>query len=615
MTADRSSTHDIAIVALTESGAQIARRIAPELPGARVHALARRVADCDVAFDDTMAHLAGLYRAGIPIVGVCAAGILIRALAGNLSDKWAEPPVVALAEDGSSAVPLLGGHRGANGLARRIAALTGGTAALTTAGDLAGLPALDDPPPGWRLANPEVAKPFIAAHLAGATGRLVVEAGDAGWLASLEGPDKAGGAGWSVRVTDRAAEAGERELVIHPPTLALGVGCERGCDPAELAGLVEETLATAGLARESVALVTSLDLKSDERAVLDLADALGVEARFFDAAQLEAETPRLATPSDVVFREVGTHGVAEAAALAAGGPDATLVVAKRKSPRATCAIARARAIDPARSGRPRGRLVILGTGPGDSAWRIPAADAAVRNADALVGYGLYLDLLGPLAAGKERHEFDLGAEETRCRHALDLAAAGRNVALVSSGDPGIYAMATLVFELIDREDRPDWRRIDVEVLPGVSAMQLAAARAGAPLGHDFCAISLSDLLTPWPAIEGRLRAAAAGDFVVALYNPASRRRRTQLVAARDILMAARPGDTPVILARNLGRPSEAVTTTTLAAMDPDAVDMLTVVIIGSSHSRMLDLGGTPRTYTPRGYLSAADQPPKTGTAT
>jgi len=229
----------------------------------------------------------------------------------------------------------------------------------------------------------------------------------------------------------------------------------------------------------------------------------------------------------------------------------------------------------------------------------------------VVGYGLYLDLVGDRIAGKTRHEYPLGEEETRVRAALDLAAEGREVALVSSGDPGIYAMATLVYELIDREKRVDWRRIHVVTAPGISALQAAAARAGAPLGHDFCAVSLSDLMTPWPVIERRVQAAAEADFVLALYNPVSRRRDWQLARSREILLEHRPKTTPVVIARNLGREGEEIRVTTLDRLDPKTVDMLTVVLIGSSETRTIDRAdGHPWVYTPRGYGDAA----KTGEA-
>ncbi len=588
-----------AIIVLGPSGLATARRIRDALDGATIHGRAGRVEDA-VAFDSFAAHVGTLFAAGTPVIGICAAGALIRALAPRLHDKQVEPPVVAVAEDGSAVVPLLGGHHGANDLARAIGAVLGIAPAITTAGDLRFGVALDAPPAGWRLANPGDAKSFMADLLAGAQVRLD---GATPWLDQSALPLADDGA-LAITVTDRVRDGGPANLVYHPAKLAVGVGCERDTAPEEVLALVRETLAEAGLAAGAVAGVFSLDLKSDEAAVHATAEALGVPARFFDAATLEAETPRLANPSETVFREVGSHGVAEAAALAAGGPDADLVVEKRKSAMATCAVARARGVIGADVGRPRGVLSVVGIGPGGGAWRTPEVEAAIAASSDLVGYRLYLDLLGPLADGKTRHDYELGEEQSRARSALDLAAAGRRVALVCSGDAGIYALASLVYEERDLAQRADWRRVDVRVLPGISAMQAAAARAGAPLGHDFCAISLSDLMTPWDVIERRLRAAADGDFVVALYNPASRRRRDQLLRARDILLSARPADTPVVLARNLGRDGECVRTIALSELTPDKADMLTLVLVGASTTRVAVDGAV---YTPRGYAEKAAQ--------
>ena len=591
---------ETAVVCLNPAGLATAHALVEALPGAHLHG---RDDDAEVVFTDTAEHLRGLFEAGIGIVGVCAAGILIRAVAPLLKDKQAEPPVIAVAVDGSSAVPLLGGHHGANDLARAVAEALGGKAAITTAGDIALGLALDAPPTGWRLANPAAAKPVMAALLAREPVGLAVEAGDPGWLTN-SGAVFNDDAALSVTLTTRAAPGSDNELVIHPAVLALGVGCERGVDADELIALVRDTLAAHDLAPGAVACVTSLDLKADEEAVLTLGEELGLPLRFFDAATLEAETPRLTNPSETVFAAVGCHGVAEAAALAAAGPKARLVVAKSRSARTTCAVAQGAAvIDPGSVGRARGHLTVVGIGPGADGWRSPEASRLVSEASDLVGYGLYLDLLGPLTGGKTRHDFSLGDEEVRVRAALDLAAEGRNVALVSSGDAGIYAMATLVFELLDRGDNDAWRRVRITVTPGISALQAAAARAGAPLGHDFCAISLSDLLTPWAAIENRLEAAALGDFVVALYNPVSKRRREALPKARDILLTHRPADTPVVLAYNLGRDGETVRNVDLAALHVDDVDMLTVVIVGSSQTRRVG----DWVYTPRGYESKGQQ--------
>jgi len=594
----------IALVALTADGAALAQKLAAHLPGATVHGLKGRVTETDVAFDDVGRHLASLFAAGTAIVGICASGILIRALAPHLADKRREPPVVAVAADGSVAVPLLGGHNGANALARHIATRLSGTASITTASDLAGGSALDEPPPGWTVANPEMAKAVAAAWLAGKPVGLRHDAGDPSWLRESAITFTNAGA-VAVRISDRAEPPRSNELLLHPPSLALGVGCERDTDPQALISLVNQMLDDSGLAPQSVAVVVSLDVKVDEPAVHAVAAHLGVPMRFFDAPTLEAETPRLATPSDLVFQTVGCHGVAEGAALAAAGPAGALIVPKVRGEQVTCAVARAAAIDATQVGTQRGSLTIAGTGPGAADYRAPAADHAIARANHIVGYGPYIDLLGPIAAGKHHHPFSLGEEELRCRTALDLAAAGGQVVLVSSGDPGIYAMAALVFELLDREDDPAWNRVALDVVPGISAMQLAAARAGAPLGHDFCAISLSDLMTPWPMIEARLRAAAEADFVIALYNPVSQRRRHQLAAACDILRDHRPADTPVIIARNLARDGESVRILPLAELAADTIDMLRLVIVGNTTSRAVRRGVNSWAYTPRGYAAEA----------
>jgi cobalt-precorrin 5A hydrolase / cobalt-factor III methyltransferase / precorrin-3B C17-methyltransferase len=602
-----------AVVVLGPGGLALAQRLVAELPAATLHGYAPRIADAAVRFDDVAGHLRALFADGQPIVALCAAGVVIRSLAPLLRDKRSEPAVVAVAEDGSVAVPLLGGHHGANDLARRIAAITGGVAAITTAGDVRLGLALDVPPPGWRIANPGVAKAVTAALLAGEPVDLEIGSAEAdcGWLRAAGNRAPVGTTGRSpaaMVVTDRVQSGGDGTLILHPATLAVGIGCERGASADEVRALVMQCLAQSGLSPLAVAGVFSIALKAAEPAIHAVAQELGVPARFFPAAALLEQTPRLSERSDIVFRETGCWGVAEGAALAAAGPQAALVLSKQRSTRATCAVARSpRIIDPAAVGRPRGRLALVGIGPGHAGGRTAEAEAAIRTAGDLVGYRLYLDLLGPLAAGKALHAFDLGQEEARVRAALALAAEGRSVALISSGDAGIYAMASLVFELIERGADPDWARVEIVGIPGVSAMQVAAARLGAPLGHDFCAISLSDLLTPWPVIEQRLAAAAAGDFVVALYNPVSQRRRTQLVAARDLLLKARSADTPVAIARNLGRDGEALHVTTLAALDPAEVDMLSIVLIGSSTTRRIKRpDGGEWVYTPRGYDSKSE---------
>jgi cobalt-precorrin 5A hydrolase/precorrin-3B C17-methyltransferase len=579
-----------AILTFAATGAELAEKLKILLDGEVFH--------CGYNGADGRLLLPRLFADGRPIVGICAAGILIRLLAPHLSDKRSEPPVLALSQDGAHVVPLLGGHHGANRLARQIADALGGSAALTTASDSRFTRGLDDPPPGWVLADPAAAKPAMMALMIG--GKLALE-GDAPWLAAAGYPVSFGGQ-IKVRVSDLSKRR-DRELLYHPKTHVAGIGAERGVSAKEMITLITETLADDGLAPQSLAALATIDIKSDEAAFHAAARHFNVPLRIFTAHELNRERYRLPNPSAVVEAETGTPGVAEAAALKAG----TLAVPKTKSLRATCAIGRAAApIDPETFGRAPGALHVVGVGPGDKPSRTASAVAALDASSDWVGYGLYLDLVADLKLGQAEHRYPLGDEEARVRHALELAGQGRSVALICSGDAQIYAMAALVFELIEavgpRRLTDPARRVAVEIHPGISAVQAASAAAGALIGHDFCCISLSDLLTPVEDIRKRLKAAAEGDFVTAIYNPRSERRTTLIEETRTLFLAHRPPTTPVIVAANLGRPAERVEVTTLKAFDPATVDMLTIVLFGSSTSRALPLvDGRTVAYTPRGY--------------
>ena len=603
---------DAVFIALTEEGVALARRLSATLPGAQVHGLEGRVAGADRLFVSTLDHVRLLYGEGRPLIGIFSTAIMIRAIAGNIQHKTDAPQVLCIAEDGSAIVPLLGVHHGANELARQLGAMLDTPPAITTAGDARFGVALDKPPPGWNISGQAAAKGVMASMLAGDEVALVNDLPTSiptDWLTGSGIEFCTGGASFSIHLTEQTQPETKNSLCLHPKTLVLGIGCERGVKTEELSDLVKAGLAESGLAADSVACIATIDLKEDEAAILTLAHRMNLPLRFFSADRLEQETPGLATPSETVYEAVGCHGVAEAAALAAAGGKAVLALAKMKSRRATFAIARADAIvDPGAAGRAPGLLSIVGIGPGKSGWRAPDATDAIAGATDVVAYRLYIDLLGDLARGKILHGYELGQERDRCAEALNLAASGKRVALVSSGDAGIYAMASLVFELIDTGYNSAWRRLAIDMVPGISALQALAARGGAPLGHDFCTISLSDLLTPWPVIEKRLQAAAEGDFVIALYNPVSNRRTEQLMVARDILLRSRPPDTPVLLGRNLGRAGERIDIITLQALGSDQVDMLTTVIIGSTTTRRIDSGGKGRVYTPRGYHGKGSGP-------
>ena len=585
-----------ALIALTQKGAATAQRLLQIFPDAEIYAREGRVADAHSYFSSIKEVLPVLFARGVPIIAFCSTGIIIRTLAPTLNEKHAEPPVLALSEDGERIVPLLGGHRGGHALAQEIAEHLGGWIASTGAGENRFGVMLDAPPAGYHLSNASDYPAFVAELLQQEEVCLKRDddAPPPPWLTQSRLPWKKT-AKLSIHATIKEERGNSKRLVYHPRRLLMGVGCERGVDAEELLALADDVLRRENLSRDSIAAVVSVDVKTDEPALIRLGETLNVPVRFFSAERLERETPRLKNPSKEVFAAIGCHGVAEASALAGAGEDAVLLVEKNKSARATCAIARAKMpLDVENVGRGRGSLVIVGMGPGGSAMRSREAEQSLATASDIVGYHLYLRLLGPLAEGKRLHGFELGEEQARAKKALELAGRGRDVVLVSSGDAGIYAMASPLFEILEAHGKHGFA---LRVVPGISAMQAAAARSGAPLGHDFAVISLSDLLTPWEQIEKRLSAALEGDFVIALYNPVSKRREHRLARALELLRSIRAPATPVVVARNLGRENERVRTVALEEVNADEIDMMTLLLIGSSKTRCFG----DRVYTPRGY--------------
>ncbi|MFC4911380.1 precorrin-3B C(17)-methyltransferase [Actinomadura gamaensis] len=572
----------IGVIAATASGRTAAATLAAAWPG-EVRVLAdERPADA----------LREAWRTCDAVVSFLAVGATVRVLAPLLGHKTGDPAVVCVDESMSFAVAVLGGHHGANLLARRLTGVLGTQPVITTASDGANVSALDSygRDLGFTVHNPDLLAHVGAAVL---SGEPVLLDGADGWplppLPPNVAPD-AEDATTGILITDRAELScmchdgwfGNR-LVYRPPSLVVGVGSARGVPAAEVGELIDRTLAEAGVAPESVRCVATIDLKADEQGILDAAAERGWNVVTYPAGTLSAvEVPN---PSEVVEAEVGTPSVAEASALHAArefGRAAELVAPKRKSANATCAVARL---------TPRGRLAVVGLGPGARDLLTPRAEEALRRASVIVGLDQYVDQVRDLVRpGTRVLESGLGQEEERARTAVEEAARGRAVALIGSGDAGVYAMASPALEFAGAD-------IDVDGVPGITAAVAASNLLGAPLGHDHAYISLSDLHTPWEVIERRVRAAAEGDFTVCFYNPRSRARDWQLPAALKILAAHRPPDTPVGFVRNATRPDQNATLTTLADVDPADVDMFTVVLVGSSRSRAV----AGRFVTPRGY--------------
>jgi cobalt-precorrin 5A hydrolase / precorrin-3B C17-methyltransferase len=503
------------------------------------------------------------------LVCFLATGAVVRLLAPLLGDKTADPGVVCVDEGGRFAVSLVGGHGGgANELAREVGALLGAEPVVTTATDSVGLPGLDTLGLPYEGAVAQVSRALL-------DGEPVALEAELPWpLPPL--PTAPQGA-YTIRLTDRDVAPGEREVLLRPPSLVVGVGASKGAPAEEILGLIEESLAQAGLSPRSVAELATVDAKAEEEGIVAAAGRLGVPLVTYGAGELAAVA--VPNPSAAPLAAVGTPSVAEAAALLRGGE---LLVPKRKSAMATCAVVR----------RPgRGRLAVVGLGPGARDLLTPRAAAELRRASVLVGLDQYVDQIRDLLRpGTRVLESGLGAEEERARTAVAQARKGHAVALIGSGDAGVYAMASPA--LAEASDD-----IDVVGVPGVTAALAAGAILGAPLGHDHVSISLSDLHTPWEVIERRVRAAAEADLVVTFYNPRSRGRDWQLPKALGILAGHREPGTPVGVVRNASRPDESSRVTTLAALDPATVDMMTVVTVGNTATRII----AGRMVTPRGY--------------
>ncbi|MCW3815247.1 precorrin-3B C(17)-methyltransferase [Micromonospora sp. DR5-3] len=596
---DPSATGDVergpllvGLVAATAAGRRHAGTLAAAWPHARLveaattaDALRAAWAECDA------------------VVAFLATGAVVRILAPLLGDKRTDPAVVVVDEAARHAVALLGGHAGgANALAAQVGALLDARPVVTTATDAVGLPGLDTL--GWPVEGAVAA--VSRALLDGEPVRLVA---DAAWPlpalpanvrveveppAGIEAPVSVAAvpaqpaparpadgrqrdAGWRILVTDRLVPLDDRTVVLRPPSLVAGIGSSRGVPADEVSGLLRRALADAGLSPASLRHLASVDVKADEAGIRATAGAYRVPLVTWPATELAAvDVPH---PSEVVRAAVGTPSVAEAAALRGGG---TLLVPKTASAMATVAIARH---------APRGRLALVGLGPGAADLRAPRAVAELRRAAVVVGLDQYVDQVRDLLRpGTRVLASGLGAEEARARAAVAEATAGHAVALVGSGDAGVYAMASPALDHADD-------RIDVVGVPGVTAGLAASALLGAPLGHDHAYLSLSDLHTPWAVIARRVAAAAEADFVAVLYNPRSRARDWQLGEALKTFAAHRPPHTPVGVVRQASRPGERVHLATLATLDPALVDMYSVVVVGSSQTRVV----AGRMVTPRGY--------------
>lgn len=546
------------------------------------------------------------WKKGARLVFIMASGIAVRTIAPLLRDKQKDSAVVVTDEKGRHVVSLVGGHMaGANELAREIARITGGEAVITTASDVNDLPAVDL----W------ADKEGLSVENRRAVAKAGVKLVDTGHLDifadvplslppafrmtdTLEQAD--------IIVTNRLAEEDRFRpdlLILRPRNLIAGIGCNSGTGAEEITRAVRDTLNEARLSFFSLAAMATIDKKAAEPGLVAFCRKHHLPILAYTPEQLNGVTG--VTPSPAAQKATGAQAVAEPAAIL-GSDQGILLVAKQRIGNVTVALAEKRNTAEfektacRQHARPRGMISVVGTGPGQEDYLTPKASRAIRNADAIVGYGLYLDLVRSLVADKEIVSTGMAQEIDRCRRAIELAAEGKKVAVISGGDPGIYAMAGLVLELL-KKGAAGISPEDVEIIPGISALNACAARLGAPLMHDFAAISLSDRLTPWQTIETRIEAAAQADFVIALYNPKSRGRRTHIEKACAMIMKYRSPATPVGIVKAAMRKDEAVVVTELGNVPYDIIDMQTTVIIGNSRTQTWNgLMITPRGYEKKG---------------
>lgn len=536
-----------------------------------------------------------------------AVGAVVRLIAPLLKDKETDPAVLVVDPQRTWVLCLCGGHRGhGDRLTDLVAEQLGASPILTGASQDLGYVPLDTlgEPWGWQKGTGD----WIGISAALARQKLIEvhqESGDRLWQSHIppgqplafEPQPKSGGQLW---ITPRQLSCEESPLPQaqwHPRVLWVGIGCVRGTSQQFIAQALHQVFHTEGLSIQAIAAVATLDLKADEIGLLAFCQQAQLPLQTFAPATLNAIP--VPNPSDVVAQEVGTASVAEAAAIAGARPYGfeTLRIPKQifkqDNEALTIAVAQAqREFNPQ-----RGALWLIGSGPGDLAQLTVAARTALQQAQVWIGYGLYLDLLQPLQRpGQIIEAFAITQERTRAQRAIALAQQGLQVAVISSGDCGIYGMAGLVLEELQKLNW-DGQTPRIEVFPGITALQAAAARVGTPLMHDFCAISLSDLLTPSEKIWQRLQAAAQADFVTALYNPQSQKRTQLIIRSQEIFLQWRSPTTPVALVRGVYRSQETIVKTTLEQMLTFPIDMLTIVLIGNSTTyKYQDFLITPRGY-------------------
>ena len=547
---------------------------------------------------------------------IMATGIVVRMIAPLLESKLADPAVVVMDEGGQHVISLISGHLGgANALTDTVADLTGADPVITTATDVAGIIAFDTLAQriGAKVEPKTAIKATATALLNGQPVALVCDPNfydavrpDVPRVTHLNtaDPEELKKFEAVCIISDTPLELPDplkrKTLFIRPPTLCLGIGCNRATPKAEITAAVETTLKDFGLSPLSVFRIASADRKADEAGLKGFAKERAIPFVTYsaDALNTVSETHTGLSPdSEHAMKHLGVKGVAEPAALLGAGEGAHLVIPKQKIGNVTVAVARRPIPVPVREGS----LTVVGIGPGHLAYLTPHAKRALRRADTLVGYTKYIQLVEPFIEGKEVIQTGMTRETQRVIAALEAATAGKKVALIGTGDAGIYGLAGLALELAEK--RGD--TFPVTISPGITAGIAAAAVVGAPLTNDYITLSLSDLLTPRETVIARIEAAAASGMVTVIYNPKSKKRTELIALLQKAFLRHRPSETPVAVVTHALREGQAHVLTTLADFLNEEITMNSVVIVGNADTVILPTADGPRMVTRRGYEQKA----------
>jgi len=536
------------------------------------------------------------------IIFIGSIGASIRLINSFLTSKDKDPGVIVMDKEGSKIIPLVGSHQSnTKNIAFQISNLFGGEIIETNNSNDQNYLNIDSFGNQWGWKKSGDVKDWSKIVINQAKNEEIFckqSSGNNLWKTSESGEI-------INQIGQKETEKPDSTFHVsifknnprnwHPPVLWIGIGCERNISKQLIANSLNNFLESRNLSQQSIAGFATIDIKKDEKGILELAEEKNLPIKFFSKEDLS--TIIVPNPSNVVQKEIGTPSVAEASCLMAAGEESILLEEKRIFKNQSGAVTIAIAESKNQYNPTHGEIHIIGSGPGDISFLTNNVRKALSRCTVWIGYKMYLELIKPLKRSDQvLIESKLTEEKKRCGKAIQLAEEGIKVALISSGESGFYGMAGLLLELlqkIKKEYRPYF-----EVHPGISSVQLAAALSGAPLMNDFCSISLSDKLTPWSLIEKRIEGALLGDFVIALFNPQSIERNWQLKTAIDLCLKSRQEDTPVLIARQVGRENQSKKFFTLKTIPFNEIDMLSIIIIGNSQTTLVD----EIFLTPRGYL-------------